>query len=141
MAFATTSDVSARLGRTLTSGEETTVEFLLDGAAAIIADAAGQTEDYFLELDPVPPILLFVSVEVACRALANPNGLDSLSETVGANSYSVRFRDAGLGLTRDERRQIRALVRSIDGTGTFATVTLESPYSGTAADDLPDLPL
>lgn len=111
MAFATTSDVSARLGRTLTSGEETSVEYLLDAAAAVIADAAGRTEAEIDALDTVPPILRFVSVEITTRALANPNSLDSLSETIGANGYSARFRDAGLTLTATEERLVRGAVR------------------------------
>lgn len=114
MAFATTDDVGARLGRTLTAGEETTVDYLLDAASQVAADAVGQTVDALEALTPDPPALRFITVELVCRALANPSGLDSLNETVGSYTYGARFRDSGLSLTPAERLALR---RAVNGVG------------------------
>lgn len=140
MAFATTEDIAARLGRSLTTGEESAVTLLLELATSLIVAEAKQTDAWATALDPVPGVLRTVCIEATTRALSNPQGLASLQETLGAYSSSVQFRDyatAGLLLTKDERR----LVRRFAGTGGFAAITLETPYSGTAADDDPELVL
>lgn len=136
MAFATTTDVGDRLGRALTDAEVTSVEFLLDAATAVIAEAADENDAWAVALSPVPTIVRVICVELVCRALANPNSLDSLQETLGQHSYSARFReDAGLWLTPREENLIRratgatrsgsTLVRSIVGDQETVNEALE----------------
>jgi len=116
MSFAEVTDVETRLGRELTTAEEGSVELLLDTATAVIAVAAGKSEAWAAALDPVPAILKGFCIELACRGLANPEGLFSKSETLGSYSYSPGFnRDTpgGLTLTPIERRVIRNAVGNI----------------------------
>lgn len=91
MAFATTDDVALRLGRALTSGEEDQADLLLGLATATIANAADKDDVWAEALDPVPVLLKGFCIELTCRALANPNGLFSKSETIGSYSYTHSF--------------------------------------------------
>lgn len=131
MPFADTADVAARLGRSLSAGETTTVEFLLDGATAVVAGAVGMDD---AALSPVPPVVRFVTVEVVCRALANPNGLAGLTEQLGQHSYTARFRDpdggGALALTKREELLVRSAV--------YGTTSGSSRAAGTI-DELHDL--
>jgi hypothetical protein len=101
-----------RLGRTLDEGEVGPVEMLLEAATAVVAGAAGKTDGWAEALSPVPALLRFVTVEIVCRALANPQGIQSLQEGLGAHSSTVRFRDegGGLWLTAQEARMVRHTV-------------------------------
>lgn len=126
MAFATTEDVGARLGRALTAGEESSVELLLDGATAVIAETAGKDDDWATDLSPVPSMLRFLAVELTCRALANPNALDRLQEQVGSTSYSAAFRTDGGGLllTKTEELLVRRVVHGrTSGSARVESVT------------------
>lgn len=135
MAFATTTDVGDRLGRTLTAGEETTVDLLIELAQGVIADAAGEDDDWVTALSPVPVVLKALTIELVCRALANPNGLESLAESIGQANYQARFREYGLWLSEYEERLVRrtagtatsgsALVRSIVGNQDAVNEALE----------------
>lgn len=89
MAFATSTDVARRLGRDLTSSEEDQVELLLDLATAAIANAADLTDAE--ASTPVPTVIRGFCIELTCRALANPSGLFSKSETIGSYSYTQNF--------------------------------------------------
>lgn len=122
MAFASTSDVGDRLGRVLSAGEEQSVQLLLDGATAVIAHAAGRDDAWATDLDPVPELIRFLAIEVACRALANPNQLDSLQETLGQASYSARFRDAGLMLTDTEQALVTAALYTGTGSSRVSSI-------------------
>ena len=128
MAFATTDDVSARLGRNLEASEIDAVTFLLDAATASVTLEAGRTDAWAAALTPVPAMLRFVTVDVVCRALANPSGLASLQEQLGSASYSARFRDAGGGLelTPSERRIVR-LAAGRAATGSVAVESILTP--------------
>lgn len=117
MAFATAEDIAARLGRSLTTSEEPAVDLLLDAATALIALDVGKTEAWAAALTPVPTVLRVLCIELTTRALANPQGIANLSETLGAYSSSVRFRDydgAGLCLTTTEGRLARRVVYGQD---------------------------
>lgn len=126
MAFATTDDIAARLGRDLTDAETTMADLLLDGATAVIAEAAGKDDDWAESLDPVPQVLRFVAVEVVHRTLCNPQSLESASEQLGAYQHSERFRagaaGGGLALTGTEELLVR---RAVWGT-TTGSVQVES---------------
>lgn len=115
MAFASVDDIANRLGRDLSGGETTSVELLLEGATAVIANAADKDDDWATDLEAatVPRILKFVCIEAVCRALANPSSLQSLQEALGQASYSARF-GPGLMLTDSEQLLVR---REVYGTG------------------------
>ena len=115
MAFATTDDVKARLGRDLTDGETNAAAYLLEAAAAIICEAAERDEEAILAMDPMPPVLRFIAVELVARALSNPAGLESLEKTLGSYSSAQRFRDRGEGssdlvLSETEEQMVRRAV-------------------------------
>ena len=113
MAFATSTDVATRLGRELTSAEEEQADLLLDMATASIANAVGKDDEWAEDLSPVPEILRGFCIELTCRAMANPQGLFSKSETIGSYSYTNSFnRDtpSGLSLSPLEQRVLRKAV-------------------------------
>lgn len=95
--FATTEELAARAGRTFTDAEVLQAEGLLAAATAVISDAAGKTEAWAATLSPVPNMLRFLCIELANRVLANPDGLRSSSEQLGAYQNSRSFRDAAAG--------------------------------------------
>lgn len=111
MAFATTTDVSTRLGRDLTATEDDTAEYLLDAAAAVI----GATVDMAVaDLDAeTVPVLKYLSVDLVCRALRNPEGIASYSEQLGSYQRSQTFankNEAALSLTKMEQALLRRAV-------------------------------
>lgn len=114
MAFATTDDVETRLARTLSDAELAAAAFLLEGAQAEIEQAAGAAE---AEMDPVPGVLRFIAVEVVCRELANPTGVDRTQEQLGNYSYSVGYRETGgTLLTQAEELLVRRSVGTSSGS-------------------------
>lgn len=139
-AFATAADIAGRLGRDLTDAETTQVATLLPLATGRIAAAVGQDAAWAADLSPIPDAIRGVTIEMTVRVLLNPAGAQSFSETLGQHQYSANFGDGaavGLMLSSDERRQVRRAVRG----SSFASVTLETPYSGDVEDEQPDLPL
>jgi hypothetical protein len=95
--YATASDIETRLkastGLEFNDDQLAAAELLCEAASAVIDACAGVTEPK----DP-PPILRFVAIEVVCRAMANPQGLSSEQETIGAYSYAQRYLAEGGGL-------------------------------------------
>lgn len=117
MAFATADDVATRQGRTFTDTEEASVEVLLDYATASIADAALKDDAWAEALNPVPIILKGLCVELVGRAMANSEGLTSLSEQIGSYQYQKSFgRDNSAAFTLNalERRIVRRAVGSLN---------------------------
>jgi len=117
VAFATADDVATRQGRTFTDTEEASVEVLLDYATASIADAALKDDAWAEALDPVPIILKGLCVELVGRAMANSEGLTSLSEQIGSYQYQKSFgRDnsAAFTLNSIERRIVRRAVGNLN---------------------------
>ena len=117
MAFATATEVATRQGRTFTAAETAAVTLLLDFATAAIAAAADKTDAWATALTPVPKIIKGLTIELVGRALANPSGLYSQSETVGSYSNSQSFSKevpAAFVLTDLERRVVRRTVGSLN---------------------------
>lgn len=119
MAFATKEDVAKRLKRSLTSAEEDSAAFLLEAAQAVIEEAAERDEAQIIALKgEVPSTLRFVAVELAVRALSNPEGLVSKSESLGAYANTKRYRkdhqgegaQSELELTPIQERLVRRAV-------------------------------
>jgi hypothetical protein len=115
MALVDTADIAARLGRDLTADETTQAESLIVFASALIADAVGEEDPW--EPDPVPAIVTHVAVEIISRAMLNPQGLKSSSETLGAHSFAATYADAGLAMTKAEELLLRrAVIGSVSGS-------------------------
>ena len=115
--FATVAEVQTRQGRTFTASETSAVDLLLEMATAAIAAAADKTDAWAAALDPVPTILKGLTIELVGRALANPSGLHSQSETLGSYSNSQSFSKevpAAFVLTNLERRVVRRTVGSLN---------------------------
>lgn len=124
MAFASKEDVAARLGRSLADSETDQVDFLLDAATAVIEEAVDKAE---ADISPLPAVLRFVCVEVVCRAMANPQGLSSQQEALGAYSHSERFQGgdgaSGLLLKPLETQMVRRAVHGqLSGTAQIGSL-------------------
>lgn len=122
MAFATTSEVQTRIGRTLTTAETNQASQLLDAATSIIAQAGGKDDDWVDELETTPQILKTICIELVARVVDNPANLDSFRETIGSYSYSKDFRAGYLMPTPQERD----LIRQVIGTPSTTGVRLDS---------------
>lgn len=109
MSFATPEDVARRLSLDLSDGQRLQVESLLNAASAVIAECVGKDE---AGIDPVPSVVKFVCVEAVCRTMANPQGLASEQESLGAYSHSQNFGRDGTGimLTKNEQLIVRRAV-------------------------------
>jgi hypothetical protein len=91
-AFASVEDVQARRGLgAFTDAETATVEQLLLAATSIIAATADKTDEWAINLDPIPEILRFLCVELVIRVLRNPGGLRSQTEQIGQHSRSESY--------------------------------------------------
>jgi hypothetical protein len=123
MAFATTDNIADRLGRDLSAGEQQSVTLLIEGAQAVIAAACDKDDAWAEALDPVPKIVRTVAIELVCRAVANPNSLQSLQEGLGQHNYSARFRDCGILLTPHEELLVR---RAVFGTSSGSSRPLST---------------
>lgn len=109
-AFATSADVAARLGRSLSSAETSNMPFLLHMAATVIADAVGFDDGWAVSLAPIPQRLRLLSVELVCRAMVNPSGYTSFSQQVGSYNISVAQAAPGMALSDAEVLMVRRAV-------------------------------
>lgn len=111
MPYATASDIETRLkpstGQAFSEDEKAAAELLCEAATAVIVTCHGGKE-----LEDPPAILRFVAIEVVCRAMANPQGLSSEQETIGAYSYAQRYLTEGgsLWLKPLEEQMVRQAV-------------------------------
>lgn len=123
--FATVEELAQRLGRTLTAAEQSQAELLLDLATGVIAGACGKTVAWAATVNPVPPIVRGVCIELVARVLLNPAGVRSQQETLGAYAHSESYAGElmGLALTPAEERLVRRAVFGTD-TGSAKTVGL-----------------
>lgn len=132
MAFATTSDVAARLGRALTSAEEDQAEALLDAAQATIEVVIDRAE---ADLDTVPDVCGSVCVSMVLRGMANPHGFASDTESLGAYSKSQTYgRDSGSELTPTQAETL-ILRRAVYGK-TTASSKMEATLLKEALDEV-----
>jgi hypothetical protein len=124
MPFATADDLETRTGRTFTVAQTATATLLVELASELIADTCGKTVAA-LDADDTP-ILRIVCIEVAARAMANPDGLASSNERLGAWASTKNFREAGLYLTDlEERLTRRAVFGSSTGSARVASTATE----------------
>lgn len=111
MAFATDTDVAARLGVTFTTAQQAQATAIIGLIALEIEHATGTAE---ADIDSSLPILKVVSVQATVRAMANPTGAQTTSESLGQYSHSETLsRSAAESvelLTRRERSDVRNAV-------------------------------
>ena len=113
MAWPTNTDIATRLGRSLTTAEQSQADLLLAQAIAAIADACGLDDDWADELDPIPAALAGLVIEVVARTIAVPIGVRSTQEQLGQYSHTESYPDqlaGGLQLTDVEERRARRIV-------------------------------
>jgi hypothetical protein len=111
--LASVGDVQVRLGRNLSDAEEAQVNLLLTVATTNIINAVDKDEAW--EIPPtVKPLLSMMCVELVTRAMANPQALGQISETIGARSYTTTFPreipGSGIMLTELEELMLRRAV-------------------------------
>jgi len=137
MAFATTGDVAVRLRRELDEADAALAEMLIESATAVIAAEAGKTWQWAEGLNPVPPLVKAVCVEVVARVMENPEQLHSYSEQLGEHQQSKAFRrgaDGGdITLTDRETRLVRFAIR-----GTSAGYAIAPSLADRITGDCPE---
>lgn len=125
MAFADPTDVQARLGReSLTTVETNQAIWLLEAATGLIAEAVDKDDEWSAALDPVPFALKALTVEITIRAMANPSGLRSISETLGSYSYSQLFAGLGIMLADEEVALVRRVINANAGRASSEPETI-----------------
>lgn len=108
--FASIEDIKIRTGRPLTDAETSQAQLYLELAAGLICQAVGKGEAWANELDPIPPVLRVVSIEVAARVMSNPELATRFDETLGAYRKMGIYKVTGLELSEGEERLVRFAV-------------------------------
>ena len=127
MSFAEPKDVATRLGRDLTSAEESAAWQVIEMVTGLIVDVVERDDAWAEKLDPVPVVLKGLCVEKALAAIANPSSVASESETLGAHTHSQTFRrpadGGGVYLTeQEERMAARAVYGSTSGSSSVESM-------------------
>jgi hypothetical protein len=111
--LATASEVGVMLGRDLSEAEIGQADMMIGIATANILAAVDKDGDW-LPTAAQQTFLNGLCVQLTCRAMANPQGLASQSESLGAHSattaYSRDIPGSGLGLTSPEELAARRVV-------------------------------
>lgn len=135
--FATADELAARLGRSsLSTAEEAQAELLLQLATGLVAEAAGEDDDWARDLFPVPTLVKTITIEVARRGFLNPDGATSSSHRLGQYEVSQGHRrDSGtMELSKTERLQIRRVVH-----GAITASARAESLADMVAEDVYDL--
>lgn len=90
MAFASSSDVQDRLGRTLTDDETVQVEALLNDVEVLIKTKVPDLEDLVTDGEIDQALVVMIEANSVIRLIRNPNGYTS--ETDGSYSYQINWR-------------------------------------------------
>ena len=125
MAFATAEDIEKRLGRPLSDAQREQAEALIADAGAVILAELNLPEGCEVEPDE---LLCGMTCTLVMRAMANPQGLASESETLGAHSHSRGFSRNGGGLTLTENEKLilrRHKYKRLSGTSRPESVVEE----------------
>jgi phage gp36-like protein len=106
-ALATTDDLDVRTPGGLDAGDLARASAALDDASAMVRAVAGKTwtTDGALD-DDIPHVVLMVTVAVARRVLANPDGVTQ--ESIDDYSYTVANASSDVYLTRAEKAAVRS---------------------------------
>ncbi len=106
MSFATQADVGVRLEKTLTAEQQASATQLCAEATAIICDAAGVAEGDVTDSQTLA-IFKGLTVSMACRTMASPQGLRSASTQLGAHIRTEAYGSEAMALTARERSLVR----------------------------------
>ena len=110
--FGSLNHVRVRLGRPLTQAQEEQAELLLSLATINILMALGKGGTW--NAGTAKPFLDGLAVEIACRAMANPQSLGQESETLGSYSHTTTYPreipGSGIALTDAEELAARRAV-------------------------------
>lgn len=104
MAFATYSDLEARLGVTLTSTQQSQATAALEAASTLVAAELDVVEE---DITDVPAIVKQVTITAGLRLYSNPQGLANESERLGEHQHSRGYSSGALELTYTERLLLR----------------------------------
>lgn len=119
------------MGITLTSAQQAQATAVIAMVEDLIAEAVYQDSDWADELDPIPATLKNICVEKAILSLANPKGLESETETLGAYSHTERFNTKesfaamGVFLNAADRAKARRAVYGANVTTVRVPTVLE----------------
>lgn len=132
-AFAQVSDLRLRGVRIVGADDEARARAVLDDVSALIRNVAG--EDWLDSsgeaIDPLtPPIVIAIACQAARRAYENPSNLRQ-SAIEGYSETAASDPPGGLGLTDEEKQQIRAAAGTSTG-GIWALPTTRGPTLETA---------
>ena len=94
MAYATSSDVGSRLGRTLTADEVAQVNALLADVEGMIKDRIPDLGDKVVATPSLVATLVRVEANAVKRVMINPTGIRSHSEALGPESHSDTYDSA-----------------------------------------------
>ena len=129
--LASVASLGLRLGATLAGSDAERASAVLDDASALIRAEAGQNwVDESEELADVPAIVESIALAVAYRAFRNPEGVSQTSLGDASVSYDRGGGQAGVYLTRDERRAVRRAA----GTTAIGAIELVSPWAMPVSD-------
>lgn len=90
MAYASSSDVQDRLGRTLTDDETTQVEALLTDVEVLIKTKVPDLDEKIDDNEIDPAVVVMIEANSVIRLIRNPNGYTSESD--GSYSYQINWR-------------------------------------------------
>ena len=120
------------MGVTLTTAQQAQATAVIAMVEDLIAEAVYQDTTWAAALTPIPATLTNICVEKAILSLANPKGLESETETLGAYSHTERFNTkesiAAMGIflnAADRAKARRAVYGSNVSTVRTATVLEE----------------
>jgi hypothetical protein len=110
VAYASTDDVKARLGRDLTSDEQTRFPGLLEEASAIVDGYLGR---HYTGEGGIPDAVRIVVSRLIARALttALPEGMTQQSESAGPYQHSTTYPQgsSNLWLSRSDKLALRSV--------------------------------
>ena len=130
--LASVDDLDARTPGGLEAGDFTRAQAALEDASAMVRSVAGKTWTTDGDLDDdVPHVALLVTVTVARRILANPDGYDQAS--IDDFSFSIPNASSDVYLTRSERAAVRSAAGKT-GLWSLSTTRLDSSDDTTYVD-------
>ena len=107
MGWPTIEDFADFFGHDVTKLATNQITLLLKIARNVIAVDLDEDEDWADTLDPVPPALSGIAMQVAQRIYTNPESLKTVATTAGNWSQIRAYNAIGISLTAEERATIR----------------------------------
>jgi hypothetical protein len=141
-AFATTTDVEARMGVEFTTEQTAQCEALLVLIAQTVAAELDRDDDWLDDETTIPTAFRTASIEAVVRVMHNPGGVRSRSEQLGAYQISESFpadtsATAGLSITEQEALMVRRAWFGANTGGANAQTVVDDVYDPDVYDPLP----